>query len=55
MVMNNRDKHLVEMYIRMKSQGYGKAALEHKFICKDRGFYSAVSKMNQYDDHGDFS
>lgn len=48
--MMNRDKKLVEMYISMKKNGFGKAALEHKFICKDKGFYSAVSKMNQYDD-----
>ena len=48
--MNNRDKSLVEMYISMKKKGHGRAAMEHKIICKDKGFYSAVSKMNQYDD-----
>jgi hypothetical protein len=48
--MNDLDLELVNMYIRMKRSGHGRAALEHKIICKDKGHYSAVSKMNQYDD-----
>jgi hypothetical protein len=48
--MNDLDLELVNMYIQMKRSGHGRAALEHKIICKDKGHYSAVSKMNQYDD-----
>jgi len=48
--MNDYDQHLLNMYIRMKRAGQGRAALEHKITCKDNGHYSAVSKMNQYDD-----
>jgi hypothetical protein len=48
--MNDLDLELVNMYIQMKRAGNGRAALEHKIICKDKGHYSAVSKMNQYDD-----
>ena len=49
-LMNDYDQHLLNMYIRMKRAGQGRAALEHKITCKDNGHYSAVSKMNQYDD-----
>jgi hypothetical protein len=48
--MNHHDQHILNMYISMKRAGQGRAALEHKIACKDNGYYSAVSKMNQYDD-----
>ena len=49
-LMNHHDQHILNMYISMKRAGQGRAALEHKIACKDNGYYSAVSKMNQYDD-----
>jgi len=39
--MNDLDLELVNMYIQMKRSGHGRAALEHKIICKDKGHYSA--------------
>lgn len=48
--MNHYDQHILNMYISMKKAGRGRAALEHKIACKDNGYNSAVSKMNQYDD-----